>query len=344
MLSLLHAVTLATLLAQEAPVHAYASRYEDAFEEATNRNVPVVLMGWDNWSDDPDRGYRFSDWYKDRSFLRATEKAVLILVSQTQHREKAQLVGGEEKRVCSRYGGIQCGIHLRMMANIVKDFAREDGSLIVPLFLVANPDREVVARFEHETPIKEFLPALTAAQKSLGQGLSRLDYLQMKSGLTKARKAVELKEHRRAWSTLRQLAEIPGDGPMHRDLDATRKQLFSSGQKIMEEAEASWEQGRHLQALLSLDQVAFDFEASEIGKRAGITLKKLQKTEEGKPHSRTVKNTREARALYEKGMEQDEAGDFKRALSTLERLIRKHPESLFADKARPLVDLLKARR
>ena len=334
MLSLL---LIASLSIQDQAVHKFAERYSVAFEEASARNVPVVILDFDGWEDGD---YNLSQWYENRALLEITEFTVLILAGQHTHDQEQQLVDGEKRLVCAEYGGVPCEVHQRMLHEVFKDFADEEGSLPSPLFIVVLPDRTPVARFEQELGPNSIVRAIRKSQAKLGQGLGRTDYRKLKEGVALLKRKIDLKAYRAAWLKVLDLRAIPGNTALHKQLADLEEQLREAGKRRLAELEELWAKGQHLDALLGADELSGSFGKTPVGKQVAAVLKGWQRTPEGKAHARTVKNTRIAREMYEKGTRLDGEGNTRKALSTLRQLVKKFPESIWAEKARPLIEAL----
>src|SRR5262245_48438189 len=135
------------LLGLDAARLTFADRYDDAFVEARERNVPVLVLDFDGWS--TAQGHKIESFYDDKDFLAAVDGAVLVIASQEEHGEKKQTVDGVERTVCSLFGGVPCVTHRDMLPKVFKDFGKE-GELRSPLFVLAGPDHKELARIEHE--------------------------------------------------------------------------------------------------------------------------------------------------------------------------------------------------
>lgn len=339
-------VLLATLLlsapqsgATSRLYYHYATRYDDAFEEAQVRNVPVVILDFDGWKDDNQDKILRSDWFEDKELRAQLEAAVVILASQEQHEETVQEVDGDRRAVCGEFGYIPCGVHQRMLPEIFKDFAVE-GAIASPLFLVVKPDRTLVARELHEERPSVLLPHLKAARQDLGIGLDRLTFRQLKEGVEQLRRALEIQEFRRACRALEALREIPGKTALHETLNGLVASFEELGQKALAEANERWGQGRHMESLVLYDRVESHFAALEVADDARKSLRDCLRTPEGKAQARAFKDHQAARTLFEKGSDAEEEGDKRTALRQFQLLVKKYPESLFADRVRPTIAIL----
>jgi hypothetical protein len=320
----------------------FAERYDQAFLEARQRNVPVLLLDFDGWTTDPNQA-QWSAFYEDSDFLAAAENAVLVLASQEQHGERKERVEGSERAVCSVYGGVPCSAHRDVLPKAFADFGR-DGQLISPLIAVATPDHKEVGRLEHEQRPAAVVLLLKEGAKRLGPGLRRSDYLRLSRGLQEIRRLADLHEYASVVAICEELQRIPGDFPPQQELRALEQKLDETARGLLARAHELWAAARHLDALLQADDVRLSFGRLAAAATASQQVSAWEKSLEGKPHHAALKADRAARQLYQQGVEFDRKGDAKRARETLAKLARSHPDSRFTERARALLQALQARQ
>lgn len=323
----------------DAPALVFAEKYDAAFIEAAERNVPVLVLDFDGWATSPGNP-EIHEFYEDKAFLAALERAVVLLAAQDSHEERKQLVDGKERVVCARFGSVPCDVHRDMLPHVFSDYGR-DGELISPLFVVAAPDRKPLARFEHEQTPSTIVAALKKASQQLGAGLGRGDYVRLRDGLAEARRLVDLNEIRAAVAIVEELGKIPGSFTPQARLEAEVRRIDDLGRQRVQRAEELYAGGRRLEALLEMDDVRASFGKLASASSAAARVAAWEKEVDSKPFLRDLKAHRAARQLYDQGIDYDRAGDSRRALQTLEKLIRTYPESRFADRARGLVEALR---
>jgi hypothetical protein len=332
----------------EAAPLPFADRYDQAFEEAALRNVPVLILDFDSWATN-NSGGTIAEFYEDAVFRKAADGAVLILASQDEHGTKRQTIDGAEKNVCQTYGGTLCTDHLRMLTEISRDakvFAKvgENGAIVSPMFVTVTPDHEVVGAFHHEQRAAGIVTMLKDAQKRVGTGLARSDFVRLKRGLDEAKQLVNASDYAYAVEILEELSRIPGD---YKPIAAAKSYLESlepRGRDLMKVAESSWSSGDFANALTQMDDVATGFGRLASAHDATARVAAWEKSPEAKPFLAGLKSDRSARQLFTQGRTANRAGDSKKALAAFEKLVRDFPKSRFSDRARVLLATLKPKK
>lgn len=335
---LLAAVVLAPQ--PELPPLPFVDRYDAAWAQAKERNVPVLVLDFDGWANGASDG-PLEAFFTDRDFLRQAEAAVLVLASQDDHGRERQLLDGVEREVCAKFGVVSCDSHRDMLPKVFSDFGR-DGVLVSPLFVVAGPDRKELARFEHEQTPSTISASLVAAGRTLGPGLPRRDWVALTQGARELERLIELHEPAAAVALLAQLRKIPGRFAPHEEVDRLAAKLEESGTKRLARAQELFAAGRALDGLIEADDVKACFGKLACADAAAAQVTAWEKDPAHKPLLRELKEHRSARQLYLSAVELDRAGDARRAVSALDRLLRQFPESRFTDRARSLRDGLES--
>jgi hypothetical protein len=328
------------LLGLDAARLTFADRYDDAFVEARERNVPVLVLDFDGWS--TAQGHKIESFYDDKEFLAATDGAVLVLASQEEHGEKKQTVDGAERTVCTRFGAVPCVTHRDMLPKVFKDFGKE-GELRSPLFILAGPDHKELARIEGEQNPPELTAALKQAQKSLGAGLGRADYVRIKQGLKRIDQLREVHDFMAAVALCGELRKIPGSLAPQQQVLATEKSLEKAGLDQIQRAEQLWQAQRFLEALLEMDDARLSFGKLAPAASAATKMAAWEKAPEAKQHLAAIKDDRTARQLYQQGSELAAKGDSKKAIQAFEKLLKSYPDSRFCGRARVLLGELRER-
>lgn len=332
--------TLLLALALDKPTLPFAEKYDAAFAEARARNVPVLIVDFDGWTEDQQQSQPGA-FYSDPQFLAQVEGAVVLLASQHDHGARKETIAGEERDVCSLWGGISCNAHRDILPKLFADFGK-DGELITPLFVVATPERKELTRHEHEKRPVDLVLALKAASKHLGPGMSRTHYLQIESGLRQLRRLTELHEFAAATALLETLKKVPGNFAPNAEVKAAESALDGAGREQAKRAQELWTAKRHLEALTLIDDVKAAFGKLPCVTAASATLAEWEKDPLTKEHAASLKAHRAARLLYFQAVAYEQANDRKRATETLDKLLRQFPESEFIDRARSLRDGLKS--
>ncbi len=332
------------LLALQVPAARlhFADRYDDAFAEAKARNVPVLVVDFDGWSTDRNNP-QISDFYEDRDFSVAAEGAVLVLASQEDHGERTEIVDGNERRVCSTYGGISCAAHRDVLPKAFADFGK-DGQLVSPLFALATPDHKELRRLEHEQAPASLTLLLKQAAKQVGPGLRRTEYVKLKRGLNDVRRFSDLGEYTSAVALCADLRKIPGQFAPQAELAVAERRLEEAGREKLARGDELWSAGRILDALLEMDDVRLSFGHLPPAISATTQMKAWEKTAKAQPHIAALRSDRAARTIYEKGLSLERRGEPKLALEVFEKLLREYPEGRFSNRAVALVAALRQKR
>ncbi len=329
-------------LATDAAKLVFADKYDAAFAEAAARNVPVLIVDFDGWTTDLKQGQPIA-FYEDKEFCAAAEGAVLILASQEDHGSKKEEIDGETRDVCAKHGGTTCDAHRDMLPKLFTDFGR-DGQIVSPLFIVATPERKELIRHEQEQRPAEMVLALKEAVKKLGPGMPRGDYVKVERGLKELRRLTELGEFASAVAALDQLRKIPGSFAPQTKIKVAEQKLDEAGRSKVQRAQELWSAGRQLEGLLAMDDVKGSFGKLAAAATAAVSVAEWEKSAEIKPHLATLKSHRAARQLYQQAVELERARDVKRAVQTLDKLLKQYPDSAFSERARTMAASLKSEK
>jgi len=145
-----------------------------------------------------------------------------------------------------------------------------------------------------------------------------------------------------ATTLLETLKKVPGNFAPNAELKLVEGSLAAAGQALVKRAEELWSAGRPLEALQQLDDVKAAFGKLPCAAAAGAAVATYEKDPAAKAHLPTLKAHRSARQLYFEAVRQEQGGDPRRALATVEKLLRQFPESAFTDRATALRSGLKA--
>ncbi|MSR47940.1 MAG: hypothetical protein EXS13_12910 [Planctomycetes bacterium] len=337
--SLLLAASLSTAI--DTPTIPYASKYDAAFAEARVRNVPVLIIDFDGWTEDKQQTQPEA-FYSDKDFLTQIDGAVVLLASQEDHGSVKATIDGTDRDVCKLFGGVHCTTHRDVLPKLFTDFGK-DGQLISPLFVVASPDKKELVRFEHEELPRDLVLALKGASKLLGPGMSRTVHRQLQSGLERVRRLVELREYAAATASLEPLQKIPGTFALNADVKIAASGIEEAGRAQTNRAKELWEAGRRLDGMIMLDDVKASFGRLPSAVEASATIRLWEKDAAAKAFMAGLQAHRGARQIYQQAVAQDAAGDRKRAGETLEKLLRQFPDSQFTNRAKILRDAVKGR-
>ena len=329
--------SLLVLLALQQATLIFTERYGAAFEEAKIRNVPVLIMDFDGW--DGDLVGAFSQFAKDKGLIRAANLAVLIGSSQYVQGEKKQIVEGEERTVCKLFDSVSPGRAERMKAEVFRDFA-VDGILKSPLFLVAFPDKKVYERMLEETEPSAVTSSLVRCQKKMGPGMPRSDYVTMVRGLERLQRMVAQKDWSQAVPVAEQLLQIPGSFPPHEQLKGLVARIQEEEQRLLAAAEQLWQDGKHWESLVELDRVKSQFGTGQGARQAAEQLKVRAATVEGKSLAARLKAHQQARAMYQEALDLERAGDVRKSLQKLHKVVQQFPDSEFGGRAQGLIPAL----
>lgn len=345
---LLASVLLTCLIPSDPVPLPFADKYDQAFEEAANRNVPVLIVDFDSWQN-VNAVQTVAAFYEDVDFRKVSENAVLILASQGDHGTKKQVIDGVERPVCKEFGGTVCTNHLRMLTEICRDakvFGKigVDGALHTPLFAAVTPSHDVVGSFSHEQLTATVTNLLRTAQKQVGPGLARGDYLKLLRGLAEAKERADLADYATATEILETLARIPGSFKPNAAVKSFHDSLEPKGRELMTVAEQQWKNGQYFDALTQMDDVATGFGKLAVAHDAATRVAAWEKAPEAKGELAALKADRTARELYLEAVAAARAADTKRAAADLEKLMKSQPKSRFTERAQKLLASLPPRK
>jgi hypothetical protein len=345
---LLASVLVSCIVSSDAAPLPFADKYDLAFEEAVTRNAPVLIIDFDSWAN-ANASQTVAAFFEDAEFRKIADQTVLILASQGEHGTKKQVIDGSERSVCKEFGGTLCANHLRMLTEICRDakvFGKigVDGAIHTPLFAVVTPTHDVVGSCAGEQPVGAVITLLKSAQKQVGPGLARSDYLKLVRGLAEAKEQADLAEYSISMEILDGLARIPGNFKPNVSVKLFHDSLDAKGRELMTVAENDWRNGHFLDALIQMDDVATGFGKLAVAHDAAVRVAAWEKAPEAKGELMALKNDRAARQLYLQGRAAERAGDPKRELAALEKLAKSFPQSRFTARSEKLLASVRTRK
>ncbi|MFH0946096.1 MAG: hypothetical protein V2A76_12925 [Planctomycetota bacterium] len=299
----------------------FSESYEKAFQEATERGVPLmiaVIQDDEEANDDV-----WPNTINAPEFVRATLGTVNLLGNrgtQEMHGYKEVEVAGKPRRLCAKFGGMSCMDHSKAEIQIFRDFAR-DGQIGTPQVMLVLPDQTIVAALVDRHPMPDFLEAFAKAKKMLPGGLTYEEAINVREGLKDSKVWLEQGKIDEVIKFALPLTERSGSGAtLIQQAEALMKEVEQLGRKELELVETRLKEKEYAPAMELLDDLIRRYKKSMIEAVAKERRAHLSKNREIKAAIAQAKKEDGARKILESADELKEKGEDSRAEKLYQRL------------------------
>ena len=318
-------------------IHWWDKSYEAAFTEARIRNVPVLIAFI---QDDEEANDRIvAGLYEDSSFIKMTGRCVPMVACITEHETKKQTVRGNVRSCCTRFGASTCSRHRHIDSYARPRYWKDD--VKTPSHIVVYPDGKEAGRIIDVAGTDTYVALVKKAQSKLGRGMTANLFDQVLEDLNAVDQALSKKDFEVGIKRLVSLEKICRKHPLETRIRGLWNQVNGEGAMILARAQDLQKQKSFLGALRLLSENSRRFKGARVYGALKAAEGKVRRTKEGRAAERLLK--REARALPEftKARKAEQGGDFVKAASCYEKVIKKAQETPLAQQAKARLDALK---
>jgi hypothetical protein len=184
----------------------WTGKYDDAKQNAKDRNVPLVVHVL--LDGEEATGRYVKSVLEDPELLRKSQACVVIISDNGTHAKKDVdvVVDGQKRKqsVCSELPMFTaCSQHQASWDGLYRDFQEEGGILRCPQTLVISPTGEIVLRFNTGSPpdAGEVVANIEATQAKCGPGLTQTQLDEVRRLLDVGRNLTTSKSWTDAWKT-----------------------------------------------------------------------------------------------------------------------------------------------
>lgn len=278
--------------AQEARIAWWSGDYDAAYEEAKVRNVPLVFVFIQDGEEANER--IVTGVFPDNEYVAAMRRAVAVVLSHEAHALKKEVVDGESKGVCAKFGGCPCEAHKRLEPLARAEFFTIGEGVQTPQHLFVLPDRTIFDRILDVAAPGAYVDVLKKAQAKLGRGIGRTEFLAAKKATTEARRLLEAKEYAPAHKAAKAAADGVKGTKFGEDLEAVIAAVERAATARLEEASSVAKNGDAYRALKLLDAGAGDFAGTTVVPAMKKEAERVRNTKAGREAAALI--SREARA------------------------------------------------
>ncbi len=312
---------LAPAQAQDAKGIVFCESYERAFQEATERGVPImiaVIQDEEEANDDV-----WVNTLNAPEFIAATQHTVSIIGNRGKedlHGAREDLRDGKKVKVCKKFGSISCADHIKAEVGIFRDFAR-DGMLKTPQVMLVLPDQTVITALIDRHPLEEFLAAFVQAEKKLPNGLTQAEYGTLRANLAESKAWLEQGDLARVIEFALPYAERKSNATLIQEAVGLLAKVEERGKAEMAAAEELITAKDYVNAVARLDEIVGRYRKSVIEKVAKERRATLVKNREVKAALNAAKRESTAREMLENADALRDAGHAERAEKLYQRLL-----------------------
>lgn len=306
----------------------FSESYEKAFQEATERGVPLmiaVIQDDEEANDDV-----WHNTINAPEFVRATRGTVNLMANrgtQEMHGFKEVQIDGKPRKLCAKFGGISCTDHIKAEIQVFRDFAR-DGQISTPQVMLVLPDQTIVASLHDRHPMTDFLDAFKKAEKSLPGGLSHEEATEVRQGLRDSKVWLEQGEVQKVIKFALPFIERSKSGAtLIQQVAGLMKEVEQLGRKELDLVETQLKEKQYAPAMERLDDLIRRYKKSIIESVAKERRTHLSRNRDVKAALVRAKKEAGARKILENADELKKQGQDSRAEKLYQRLRERFAET-----------------
>jgi len=299
-------VAAAALLQAGRSQVTWCPDYDQAFAEARDRNVPILIAFIQDGEEQNEQMVR--ECYSDREFIRLTEMTVNLIASTgTSDRHgtiEVEGPNGELRKICKKFGTITCIEHQKIEQKAFQAYAT-NGTIDTPHHILLSPQVEILSRADDYVECSRLVGMIRVARQKVGSGLDRTTYEKLRSALVEGEAALAAKEYRRAAEILSEAANVRVELPIVARARAKLGEVEGKGEEILARAKVEASNKRYVEALTLLDELQREFRSfRKLFKEAAKQTQMLFANPDAKEAKRIFELEPRARKLLEKAFEE----------------------------------------
>jgi len=321
---------------------SWRADYDAAFEEARERNVPVLVAVIQDGENENERMVRAC--YSNRDFVRLTEMTVNVIASRGTSEDHGVIeveVDGRTRRLCEKYGSVACFEHQDLEFAVFRDFSK-DGSIDTPYHALVHPlDHRVLGFYDDYIDRASLMSLIKKAQREVGEGLDAEEYERVKAALASAESHLESKEVPAAVEALEEVSRVRADGGI---ADRVREKLDSieeTGYELLAKGKEAAASGKYPTAFQHLMAVKEGFASfRKLQREANRAERKWKSDPEGRKAAKAIELEPEAKERLESARRFLDGQNYERGLEHLGDLLDRYDGTPSAVRAAELLEAL----
>ena len=274
--------------------------------------------------------------FRDREFLKIAPEFVIVYANNEDDHGKVTVKGpdGKPQVRCADCPNIECTDHMILAMNYARAFF-PDSNARTPIHFVLNDKDEKIdtimnGSFEqgfNHVPAKTVVARLKDLLKKHGRGLTEEEYARMEQDW------VDAKAARARGNVTLELEKLNDVLTMPKEVEGVRlakervKEIDTAAAKDLEALDALVDGGKWEAALELVEKVQATYPGTLTAAAAKEKERELERRKE-------VKNVLKARTLYESAMKFKEKGKPDLAGKKLEEILRRDPDTRYAERAK----------
>lgn len=307
----------------------WVAKYEDAFTEARERNVPIVLGIIQDGEKENER--MVIECYENKSYIKLTRMAVNLIGSRgssDRHGILEQEVDGRVRKLCKKYGSVTCFEHQDIDLAAFKDYS-DEGEIHTPHHVIIHPvDRRVLGRADDHIDRTDLMAKIRRAQSEVGAGLSPEQYDDVRDRLAKIDTALKLSEYGTALEHLLEIVEIDAGGTLMERARKEHAATLEIGKSLLAAAEEHAENREFSQMYVKLKTLKTDFKPIKDLYRASRKLEgKYRSDPEARRAEKALKLEPKARVLLEKAEKELKLENYVAAIASLQGIVDQYADT-----------------
>lgn len=297
-------------LSQPTQVRWWRGAFDDAFERAKLRNVPILLAIIQDGEEANER--LVAGLFPDKSFVALTEETVPLICSRSDHDTKSQQIDGRTLHVCSKFGHVACTTHRRQEAVMYHRFFAGK-QLSTPQVLVVLPDGKIVGQILDVAGPASYRSAVKKAVRKMGGGISRRDLDGIAKRLSLARTALANDELGIAWGHAAKVVEAGGKSELAAKGLELQKRIRAAIDQELRDLESVNSEEDMWKALELCSSLGEKLKGTPLGTQLLKTQRKLKRKKLGRQVAAKMKRQARLYPRWKKALKSYDKSDYEQA-------------------------------
>jgi len=138
--------------------------FAQALERAAAEKKPIfVAFNMDDEGANENTAFRL---YKDPQLIERCRDFVCLIGSTGKHEPRTEMIDGESREVCSRFGNLTCAEHLMVEIRASEAYVGRD-TVIAPQHILLTPSGSIVARKAYQASLNDLFKMMDMAAKEV---------------------------------------------------------------------------------------------------------------------------------------------------------------------------------
>ena len=151
--------------------------YAAALEKASAENKPIfVAFNMDGEGANENAALKL---YRTPKLVARSREFICLIASTSEHESRTEVIDGESREVCSRFGSVTCAEHLMVEIRASDAYVGKD-TVIAPQHILLTPKGAIVARRAYQASLNDLFKMMDMAAREVAREASGGDSAELK--------------------------------------------------------------------------------------------------------------------------------------------------------------------